>query len=129
MKKIYRLAILALIAIVGVSCSNPTAPPPPEQKYPPTILVFTATPQTIHAGEIVYIVVSIRNLISTELAQVRIDRDYKDQWGSTLVASFPAESEWTYNTVRDYPTKTTIYTLTVSNSDGEAKDTRTITVI
>ena len=86
----------------------------------PIIITFTVQPTEIQSGDIVYFSISVVNPDNYHGGDifVEVNRNYKDQWGSSVVAGFTVLPGYTYNTVRDYPTRSTTYTLKATNDGG-----------
>ncbi len=108
MKRIFVLIALLLITIAG--CINVTQPPPAPVVTPPAIVAFSASPATIKAGESATLLWNV-----TGATSVTIDQGI----GKVDVAGTKAVS----------PTKTTIYTLTATNSAGTNTQPVTLTIV
>lgn len=107
MKKLFVLASLLLITITG--CVNITQPPAAQPATPPVVVTFSASPTEIKTGESATLLWNV-----TGAASVTIDQGI----GNVAVADTKTVS----------PTKTTVYTLTATNSAGTKTESVTLTV-
>jgi len=107
MKKIFVLVSLILITIAG--CINVTQPPPAPAVTPPAIVAFSASPAEMKAGDSATLLWNV-----TGATSVTIDQ------GVDKVAAAGTKTV--------SPAKTTIYTLTATNSAGTNTQTVTLTV-
>ncbi|MBP1769008.1 MAG: hypothetical protein H6P98_3123, partial [Candidatus Aminicenantes bacterium] len=99
-------ALLLLVCLAAYSCKSNTASEP---KNPPTIALFSASPDTVFKGDTATLRWSI-----TGAATASIDQG---------IGSIAAEGQ------RDVtPTATVTYTLTAGNADGTATKTATVTI-
>lgn len=107
MKRIIVLVSLILMTLVG--CVNITQPPPAPVVTPPAIVAFSASPAELKAGDSATLLWNV-----TGATSVSIDQGV----GTVVVAGTKAVS----------PTKTTIYTLTATNSAGTTTQPVTLTI-
>ena len=107
MKKLFVLVSLLLITITG--CINITQPPAAQPATPPVVVTFSASPTEIKTGESATLLWNV-----TGATSVTIDQGI----GDVTVAGTQTVS----------PTRTTVYTLTATNSAGTKTESVTLTV-